>query len=81
LQKKTLSKSANSDPFYASSIGVVIGRGGATIAEIRENANVKAGVSKVVPGVPDRVLSIGGTTESVAKVSNMISFSQFDCRN
>ncbi|GAA5956348.1 hypothetical protein JCM3765_005636 [Sporobolomyces pararoseus] len=53
--------------------GVVIGRGGATIAEIRENANVKAGVSKVVPGVPDRVLSIGGTTESVAKAYSLVA--------
>ncbi|GAA5910539.1 KH domain-containing protein [Sporobolomyces salmoneus] len=53
--------------------GVVIGRGGATIAEIRETANVKAGVSKVVPGVPDRVLSIGGTTESVAKAYSLVA--------
>ncbi|GAA6021536.1 hypothetical protein JCM11491_006476 [Sporobolomyces phaffii] len=53
--------------------GVVIGRGGATIADIRENANVKAGVSKVVPGVPDRVLSIGGTTDSVAKAYSLVA--------
>ncbi|GAA5823394.1 hypothetical protein JCM10212_004315 [Sporobolomyces blumeae] len=53
--------------------GVVIGRGGSTIAEIREKANVKAGVSKVVPGVPDRVLSIGGTTESVAKAYSLVA--------
>ncbi|BGP52465.1 hypothetical protein JCM8202_000111 [Rhodotorula sphaerocarpa] len=47
--------------------GVIIGRGGQTIAQIRQDNNVKAGVSKVVPGVPDRVLSIGGTVDSVAK--------------
>lgn len=58
------------DPLHARPTppGVIIGRAGATIAQIRTDANVKAGVSKVVPGVPDRVLSIGGTVESVAKV-------------
>ncbi|BGP12126.1 hypothetical protein JCM10213_004691 [Rhodosporidiobolus nylandii] len=53
--------------------GVVIGRAGATIAQIRQDANVKAGVSKVVPGVPDRVLSIGGTVESVAKAYSLVA--------
>ncbi|BGP36117.1 RNA binding protein, heterogenous nuclear RNP-K like protein [Rhodotorula kratochvilovae] len=53
--------------------GVIIGRGGATIAQIRQDANVKAGVSKVVPGVPDRVLSIGGTVESVAKAYSLVA--------
>ncbi|GAA5991278.1 hypothetical protein JCM10908_003236 [Rhodotorula pacifica] len=53
--------------------GVIIGRGGATIAQVRQDANVKAGVSKVVPGVPDRVLSIGGTAESVAKAYSIVA--------
>ncbi|EMS24921.1 KH domain RNA-binding protein [Rhodotorula toruloides NP11] len=53
--------------------GVIIGRAGATIAQIRTDANVKAGVSKVVPGVPDRVLSIGGTVESVAKAYSLVA--------
>ncbi|GAA6019078.1 hypothetical protein JCM10207_006311 [Rhodosporidiobolus poonsookiae] len=53
--------------------GVVIGRAGATIAQIRQDANVKAGVSKVVPGVPDRVLSIGGTVDSVAKAYSLVA--------
>lgn len=48
--------------------GVIIGRGGATIATLRTESNVKAGVSKVVPGVADRILSVGGTTDGVAKV-------------
>ncbi|KPV77902.1 uncharacterized protein RHOBADRAFT_32505 [Rhodotorula graminis WP1] len=53
--------------------GVIIGRGGATIAQIRQDATVKAGVSKVVPGVPDRVLSIGGTVDSVAKAYSLVA--------
>jgi hypothetical protein len=50
--------------------GVIIGRGGASIATMRTESNVKAGVSKVVPGVADRILSIGGTVDGVAKVSS-----------
>lgn len=49
--------------------GVIIGKGGANVAELRDRSGVKAGVSKVVPGVHDRVLSVSGTLEGVAKVS------------
>lgn len=48
--------------------GVIIGKGGANVAELRDRSGVKAGVSKVVPGVHDRVLSVSGTLEGVAKV-------------
>jgi heterogeneous nuclear rnp K-like protein len=48
--------------------GVIIGKGGKNVAELRENTGVKAGVSKVVQGVPDRVLSVAGTLDGVAKV-------------
>jgi heterogeneous nuclear rnp K-like protein 2 len=46
--------------------GIIIGKAGATIANIRNLSGVKAGVSKVVPGVQDRVLSISGDLEPVA---------------
>ena len=49
--------------------GVIIGKGGANVADLREKSGVKAGVSKVIPGVHDRVLTITGTLEGVAKVS------------
>lgn len=42
--------------------------GGKNVAELREATGVKAGVSKVVMGVHDRVLTINGTLEGVAKV-------------
>lgn len=38
------------------------------MAELRETTGVKAGVSKVIQGVHDRVLTVGGTLEGVAKV-------------
>ena len=47
---------------------MIIGRGGATIATMRSETNVKAGVSKVVPGIADRILSVGGSVEGVAQV-------------
>ncbi|KAI8882050.1 hypothetical protein K501DRAFT_252194 [Backusella circina FSU 941] len=47
--------------------GVIIGKGGKNVAELREATGVKAGVSKVVQGVHDRVLTVGGTLEGVAK--------------
>lgn len=48
--------------------GVIIGKGGKNVADLREQTGVKAGVSKVVPGVHERVLSISGSIESIAKV-------------
>ncbi|ELU43123.1 cytoplasmic protein [Rhizoctonia solani AG-1 IA] len=47
--------------------GVIIGKGGKNVADLREQTGVKAGVSKVVQGVNERVLSVSGTVEDVAK--------------
>lgn len=49
--------------------GVIIGKGGKNVAELRDATGVKAGVSKVVQGVHDRVLTVSGTLEGVAMVS------------
>lgn len=49
--------------------GVIIGKAGKNVADLREATGVKAGVSKVVPGVPERVLSVSGSLEQVTKVS------------
>lgn len=46
--------------------GIIIGKGGSTVAEIRTKSDVKAGVSKVVQGVQDRVLTVTGSLENVA---------------
>jgi heterogeneous nuclear rnp K-like protein 2 len=59
--------------------GVIIGRGGATIATIRTESVVKAGVSKVVPGVADRILSIGGSVDGVAKVRSRLPLRACAC--
>lgn len=49
--------------------GVIIGKGGKNVAELRDSTGVKAGVSKVVQGIHDRVLTVSGTLEGVAKVT------------
>ncbi|KAG0237473.1 hypothetical protein B0O80DRAFT_304112 [Mortierella sp. GBAus27b] len=53
--------------------GVIIGRGGKNVADLRDQTGVKAGVSKVVQGVQDRVLTVTGTIEGVAKAFALIA--------
>ncbi|BEI80677.1 hypothetical protein CcaverHIS002_0112060 [Cutaneotrichosporon cavernicola] len=53
--------------------GIIIGKAGATIANVRAVANCKAGVSKVVPGVQDRVLSISGDPDAIAAAYSEIA--------
>lgn len=48
--------------------GVIIGKAGKNVAELREQTAVKAGVSKVIAGVHERVLTVTGSVEGVAKV-------------
>lgn len=49
--------------------GIIIGKGGKNVADLREQTGVKAGVSKVIQGVHERVLTVTGPVEGVAKVS------------
>lgn len=53
--------------------GIIIGKAGATIASIRNATGVKAGVSKVVPGVQDRVFSATGEVEGIASAYGEIA--------
>ncbi|GAA97907.1 uncharacterized protein L969DRAFT_52382 [Mixia osmundae IAM 14324] len=52
--------------------GIVIGRQGKNVADIREKAQVKAGVSKLVPGVSERVLTVTGQISGVARAFGLI---------
>ncbi|KAF7720753.1 RNA binding protein, heterogenous nuclear RNP-K like protein [Apophysomyces ossiformis] len=47
--------------------GVVIGKGGKNVAELRESTGVKASVSQSVKGVQERILTVSGPLEGVAK--------------
>lgn len=53
--------------------GVIIGKGGKNVAELRDETGVKAGVSKVVQGVHDRVLTIAGGCESISKAYAIVA--------
>jgi heterogeneous nuclear rnp K-like protein len=53
--------------------GAIIGKAGKNVADLREQTHVKAGVSKPVPGVPDRVLTISGILENVAFAYSLAS--------
>ena len=48
--------------------GIIIGKQGKNVADLRDQTNCKAGVSKVVPGVHERVLSVTGAVPDIAKV-------------
>jgi len=58
--------------------GVIIGKAGKNVAELRDLTGVKAGVSKVVPGVHDRILTVAGSLEGVAKAFSLIAQSLLD---
>jgi hypothetical protein len=53
---------------------VDVGKAGKNVADLRELTGVKAGVSKVVQGVNDRVLSVSGNLDGVAHVSGFLAF-------
>lgn len=55
--------------------GVIIGKAGKNVADLREQTGVKAGVSKSVAGVQDRVLTVTGTLDGVAQAYSMAAIS------
>ena len=58
--------------------GVIIGKAGKNVADLRDETGVKAGVSKVVQGVPDRVLSVTGTLDGVSRAYAMVAQTLLD---
>ncbi|ORY82072.1 KH domain RNA-binding protein [Protomyces lactucae-debilis] len=53
--------------------GIIIGKAGKNVADLRDLTGVKAGVSKVVPGVHDRVLTITGALPAVTQAYTLIA--------
>ncbi|CAG7921355.1 unnamed protein product [Penicillium olsonii] len=53
--------------------GVIIGKAGKNVADLRDETGVKAGVSKVVPGVHDRVLTVTGQLRSLARAYAIVA--------
>lgn len=53
--------------------GVIIGKAGKNVADLRDETGVKAGVSKVVPGVHDRVLTVTGPLQGTARAYAIVT--------
>ena len=53
--------------------GIIIGKAGQNVADLRERTGVRAGVSKVVQGVHDRVLSVTGALEALSKAYGIVA--------
>lgn len=53
--------------------GVIIGKAGKNVADLRDETGVKAGVSKVVQGVHDRVLTVTGPLEGISKAYAIVA--------
>jgi heterogeneous nuclear rnp K-like protein len=53
--------------------GVIIGKAGKNVADLRDETGVRAGVSKVVPGVHDRVLTVQGRLVGIAKAYRIVA--------
>ncbi|KAF2194953.1 poly-binding protein 4 [Zopfia rhizophila CBS 207.26] len=53
--------------------GVIIGKAGKNVADLRDETGVRAGVSKVVQGVHDRVLSVTGSLQGIAKAYGLVA--------
>lgn len=53
--------------------GVIIGKGGKNVADLRDETGVRAGVSKVVPSVHDRVLTVTGGLGGISKAYCIVS--------
>lgn len=53
--------------------GVIIGKAGKNVADLRDETGVKAGVSKVVQGVHDRVLTVSGPLQGISKAYAIVA--------
>ena len=53
--------------------GVIIGKAGQNVADLRDKTGVRAGVSKVVPGVHDRVITVTGSLAAIADAYGLVA--------
>ncbi|KAI9105898.1 hypothetical protein DFS34DRAFT_641741 [Phlyctochytrium arcticum] len=53
--------------------GVVIGKQGRNVADIRQSSLAKVTISELIPGAQDRILSVTGPFEHVAKAFSLVA--------
>lgn len=52
--------------------GVIIGRGGKNVSDIRELSNARVTISEIVPGAYERILTVTGPANAVAKAYSLV---------
>jgi predicted RNA-binding protein YlqC (UPF0109 family) len=55
---------------YTKDAGVIIGKGGKNVSEIRELSGAKVTISEMVSGAVERILTVSGLLDTVALVSS-----------
>ena len=73
-------KVQNDDPTYVhfrmlasiSDTANIVGKGGDSISKIKEQSNARVNVSENLKGVPERIISVRGSAEYVAKAFGLI---------
>lgn len=53
--------------------GVIIGKKGQTVEQLRSQSGARAGVSQLIEGVNDRILTVSGTVEQISRAIEFIS--------
>lgn len=53
--------------------GIIIGKNGSCVASVREKTGVKSGVSKVIIGTFERILTVSGPVDSTAEALSLFS--------
>ncbi|ORX97772.1 hypothetical protein K493DRAFT_215367 [Basidiobolus meristosporus CBS 931.73] len=61
--------------------GIIIGKGGSSVKEIRERACARINISEQVSGVPDRVLTVSGPIDTIAKAYSLVAQKLIDDSN
>lgn len=73
LQESTPSESISLRALVTTKeAGIVIGKEGKSVSAIRDVTGVKVGISKVIPGIHERILSVSGPLPNVSKVRNSL---------
>ncbi|CAO3620299.1 unnamed protein product [Mucor hiemalis] len=52
--------------------GVIIGRGGKNVSDIRELSSARVTISEIVPGAYERILTVSGPVNAVAKAYSLV---------
>ncbi|ORX93447.1 hypothetical protein K493DRAFT_330154 [Basidiobolus meristosporus CBS 931.73] len=58
---------------FAKEAGIIIGRGGQSVKEIRERSGTKVTISEQIQGVNERILAITGLVDAISKAYSLVA--------